>query len=66
MASATAEPETPPKTIEPTTVTEASPPRNRCTMAVAKSIRFCPSRPLIIRLPARMKNGSASIGNDWV
>jgi hypothetical protein len=66
VASDTADPETPPNTADPTTVTEASPPRKRCTNVVAKSIRFWPSWPLIIKLPARMKNGNASIGNDWV
>ena len=40
VASATAEPDTPPKSVDPSTLTCACPPRKRPTRSVAKSIRY--------------------------
>ena len=62
-ASATAEPDTPPKNSEPSTLTCESPPFIQPTSMRVKFIRYSPNRPDIIRSPARMKNGMASIGN---
>ena len=61
-ASATAEPETPPNITEPMIDTCPSPPLKLPTSRRAILTRYSPNRPCIIRLPARMKNGTASIG----
>ena len=58
--SATAEPETPAKIIEATTLTWASPARRWPTRAMAK-LKILSVRPVaFIRLPAMMKRGTAS------
>lgn len=61
-ASATAEPETPPKMVEPTTVTCPKPPGKRPTSRAAKSINRRPRVPRVISTPDKMKKGMASIG----
>ena len=66
LALATALPETPPNTTEATTVVDSGPPRKRPINSVAKASSSLPSFPPIMRLPASMKKGSASIGKDWV
>ena len=63
---ATALPETPPNTTEPTTVVASAPPRSRCITSPEKRSSSSPSLPSMISVPARMKKGSASIGKDWV
>ena len=63
---ATALPETPPNTTDPTTVVDSAPPRTRCISSPEKRSSSSPSLPSMIRVPARMKKGSASIGKDWV
>ena len=66
LALATALPDTPPNTTDATTVVESGPPRKRPIISVAKASSSLPSLPPIMRLPASMKKGSASIGKDWV
>ena len=58
--SATAEPDRPANSIDSTAATCASPPRIRPTSANAKSISLREMPPSSIRLPASMKNGTAS------
>ncbi len=62
VASATAEPDTPPNSVEPSTLTCAWPPRKRPTRSVAKSMRLRPSVPFIISSAAITKNGMAISG----
>ena len=57
--SATAEPETPAKIIEASTLTWASPARKCPTSALAKLKILSVMPTAFIRLPAMMKNGTA-------
>jgi hypothetical protein len=66
LALATALPDTPPNITDATTVVESGPPRQRCINLVANERSSCPNLPPSVRLPAMMKNGSASIGKDCV
>ena len=65
-ASATAEPDIPAKIMLPSTLTWARPPRARPTSSCVKSKMRCVIPPVLIRLPAKMKNGTASSGNNVV
>ena len=56
----------PAKIMLPSTLTCARPPRTRPTSSCVKSKMRCVIPPVFIRLPARMKNGIASSGNDVV
>lgn len=60
VASATAEPDTPEKTMQDITVVRPSPPLNRPTQALAKLMMRAVMPPTFMMLPARMKNGIAS------
>ena len=61
-ASATAEPETPPNSVEDSTLTCAGPPCQRPTVADSTPISASPKRPPIIKAPVSMKNGIAISG----
>ena len=65
-ASATAEPETPPNKVQATIFTCPSPPRICPTSAAAKATRWSAILPRIIRSPAKMKNGMASMENTFM
>ncbi len=60
VASATAEPETPEKTMQDMTVVRPSPPAKRPTQALAKLMMRAVMPPTFMMLPARMKKGMAS------
>ena len=62
--SASEDPEIPPKIMLPVTVAAPRPPFIQPTSEVVKSIRLRPIDPRSIRLPARMKSGTASRMND--
>jgi hypothetical protein len=65
-ASATAEPEMPPIRALRTIETWARPPIIQPVSRRAKISSRSVMPVMFIRLPARMKNGTASSGNDWV
>ena len=58
--SATLDPEIPPKNIDATTLTIASPPRIVPTARLARSMRRRAIPPVAMISPQRMKNGIAS------
>ena len=60
-ASATAEPEMPPNKVEATTFTWPSPPRRCPTRLAAMPMSRSAMPPRIIRSPAKMKKGMASM-----
>ena len=65
-ASATAEPDMPAKIMLAMTLTWPSPPWIRPTQSWATPKIRCVIPPVFIRLPARMKNGTARRGNEAV
>ena len=65
-ASATAEPDMPANSMLPSTFTCANPPCTRPTSSLATSKIRSVVPPTFIRLPARMKKGMASSGNEVV
>ena len=61
-ASATAEPDTPPKSVDDSTPTCAGPPWKRPISADSTPTSASPSLPPIISVPVSMKNGMAISG----
>ena len=64
--SATQEPVTPPKNMQETTSTRASPPLSRPTRALASTTMRSEIPPTLMISPARMNSGMVSSDMDWI